>query len=557
MHEQDVNMSNDSDSLAMMRSILSTYEDDEDEDYAPSARPVPATTGALPKLEEVDPSTEEADFDEDDELASIYSSQQEASDEPEAEDDADEVFATVASNVSSRYEDEEDDEEDGYEEESAGHTETLAELMRREALEARKKPVHDLSSPLYNPEGEDEEEDEEYDQEDANAHALNLLANPDLDEDDGEANFRMTSEDYEILQGFDIDEILSRGVELGASDVFIRPGENVLYSVNGDMQRDDSWGIVPADVSVRIQQNIVSNELGSEFNRERELNAGYAIKTGPHKGRRMRVNAGLAQSEVFITFRILSDEVPDLDALGVEEEIREWMKFPRGLVMMNGQTGTGKSTTLAGLIGYAIETRPINVIAIEKPTEFVFPKNTGMGSIIQREVGPDTRTFSKGLDSSMRSLPNILFIGEVRNQEEIYELLRAAETGHLAVSTMHTNSAPETIQRIKNIFQGPEQLSVLTTLAFVARGFANQVLLKTPDGKGRFAVREVLTVTEEVSNLILEGDVRGLRDYQIRKGITLEHNLVKVVKEGRATLETARSAAGSQALFDRLMEEHD
>lgn len=557
MSEQDVNMSNEPDSLDMMRSILSTYEDDE-EDYAPSARPVPTSTGALPQQNEVEDLSlpVESDFEDDeDELASIYRAKNDQLDEDE--DDPDEVFAAVASDVSRRQSAEEVEDDD---EEEVEETETLAELMRREALEARQnKPVHDLSSPLYEPDGaeDDSEDDEEYDQDDANAHALSLLANPELDDDDGEANFRMTSEDYEILQGFDIDEILSRGVDLGASDVFIRPGESVLYSVNGDMQRDDTWGVIPADVSVRIQQNIVSNELGSEFNRERELNAGYAIKTGPHKGRRMRVNAGLAQSEVFITFRILSDEVPDLDALGVEEEIREWMRFPRGLVMMNGQTGTGKSTTLAGLIGYAIETRPINVIAIEKPTEFVFPKNTGMGSIIQREVGPDTRSFSKGLDSSMRSLPNILFIGEVRNQEEIYELLRAAETGHLAVSTMHTNSAPETIQRIKNIFQGPEQLSVLTTLAFVARGFANQVLLKTPDGEGRFAVREVLTVTEEVSNLILEGDVRGLRDYQLRKGITLEHNLVKVVREGRATLETARSAAGSQALFDRLMEEHD
>lgn len=217
---------------------------------------------------------------------------------------------------------------------------------------------------------------------------------------------------------------------------------------------------------------------------------------------------------------------------------------------------THNSTTLASIIREIQLNRSDKIITVEKPVEYVYGI-AGRSSVTQREVGRDTKSFAAALDSAMRQHPDVLLIGEVRNQEEVSALLYAAETGHLAFSTMHTNSAPHTLNRIKRLFSGEEQVRILGDLSEVARGFSNQLLVKSLDGKSRSSVNEVLEVDDTVKNLILNGDVRGIVSYQEEQGITMEHELVKAVIEGRCSVEEARKVSSFRPRLDKLLEEND
>lgn len=215
---------------------------------------------------------------------------------------------------------------------------------------------------------------------------------------------------------------------------------------------------------------------------------------------------------------------------------------------------THNSTTLASLLNNAINERAQKVVTVERPIEYTF-SSSGKGYAVQREVGQDTRAFSSALDSAMRQAPDIIMIGESRNHDEIDQVLRAAESGHLTMTTMHTNSAAATINRIKSLFEGNEQQRILATLSDVSRGFANQVLVKSIDGQSRFAIREVLEFDSEVSNLVANGDVRGIRNYQVENHLTMEDGLVKAVVDGRCTREAARAQSAYPLVFDKMLKD--
>lgn len=359
-------------------------------------------------------------------------------------------------------------------------------------------------------------------------------------------------DDEDPLLGFNIDKVLSDAIDLGASDVHINPNDQVSFTILGDIYRQPGYVELTGNITQRLQQKIISHVLEADFVEELELDTSYVIKTGKHRGRRMRLSVGKSFGEIFMVFRVIADKVPTPEELGISGELLSWTELPNGLIMVNGPTGTGKSTTLASMLKKIQLERAQKVITIERPIEFVFG-NEGKALVTQREVGKDARSFSNALTSAMRQAPDIIMVGEVRNRVEVNELLRAAETGHLAISTMHTNSAPATINRIKSLYEGDEQLRILSGLSDVARGFANQVLLKTVDGKGRFAVREVLPVTREIQDLILKGDVRGIREYQIDNKITMEHELVKAVRSGKVDVRTARGQSAYPHYFDELM----
>lgn len=227
----------------------------------------------------------------------------------------------------------------------------------------------------------------------------------------------------------------------------------------------------------------------------------------------------------------------------------------KGGLYLCGDTNiiTHNSTTLASLLKQVQLTQNKKIITVEKPIEFVFGTD-GKALITQREVGRDTRSFANGLKSAMRAAPDIIFVGEVRDQEEVDTLLAAAETGHLAVSTIHANSCYESINRIKTMYDGSEQLRVLSSLATKARGFANQQLLKKKNGGGRFAVREILPVREpEVRQMISDGDVEGIRQWMFDRELLMEHQLVQAYLDGKCVLNEARSKAPDPQLFDRIL----
>lgn len=304
-----------------------------------------------------------------------------------------------------------------------------------------------------------------------------------------------------------------------------------------------------------MYMDITLSVAQEDFLRRPEMDTSYEIRSGRHMGRRLRLSVAKSFGNILLVFRVISNVIPDPADIGVDQRLLDWIMLPNGLVMLNGSTGQGKSTTLASLIRHRQLRSADKIITIEKPVEFVYGV-AGKSSVTQREVGPDTASFFDGLDSAMRQHPDVILIGEVRNQSEVNSVLYAAETGHLALTTMHTNSAAHTLNRIKRLFKGDEQLRVLGDLSEELRGLANQVLVLSPDGNSRSAVHEILEVDDTVREFIADGDVRSITKYQEELGATMEHGLVRAVKEGRCTIaETKRVSSNHQRLNKILLDE--
>lgn len=418
---------------------------------------------------------------------------------------------------------------------------------------------------------EEDDDDEEEDDEDLDEldmsdsiESLKMIANlrssgaSDEEVKSTTSNSRFSIEaeidDEDELRGFRLDDVIAKAIEIGASDIHINPDDQVAFTVLGDIRRVREFGIIVPNVTRKLQLDIISNVLEQDFVQELELDTAYVVKTGAARGRRLRLSIGKSFGNIFLVFRVIADVIPTPAELGVCGPLLEWFSLPRGAVMLNGSTGTGKSTTMASLLRHLQLTSARKIITIERPIEFVFGTD-GKALVTQREVGKDARSFASALKSALRQAPDVVVVGEVRDREEVNEFLRAAETGHLAISTMHSDSAPATINRIMSLYDGDEQKRILGTLSDVARGFANQLLVRTPDDKGRFAVREVLPVNEEVSKLILHGNVSGLQDYQMREKITMDHELAKAVAGGFCSIESARIQSSKPHRFDRLVRE--
>lgn len=376
---------------------------------------------------------------------------------------------------------------------------------------------------------------------------------PEFSDDDDEFDFS-TSLRGDTRDGLNIDNVLIKAIEMKASDVHINSDGYVAFTVLGDIVHMKDYGIIPARAVQQGYLNIVTHQNHSLFAENLELDTSYMIRHGEYKGRRFRLSVGRSMGNIFMVFRVISDNIPTPDDLGVPDTLKKWTQLPNGLVLICGPTGTGKSTTFASLINQINQYQTKKIITVERPVEYVYP-NDGTGLITQREVGLDSRSFFSALTSAMRQAPDVIMIGEVRDREEVDSLLRASESGHLAFSTMHTSTPPGTINRIKSLYEGDEQLRVLSSLKDNVRGIANQVLLKTKDGRGRFALHCSLDVTPEISEMIGEGDVGAIQDHMLKNKQTLEHILVKAVVDGKCDIEEARSKSVFPATFDSILEQ--
>ncbi len=272
---------------------------------------------------------------------------------------------------------------------------------------------------------------------------------------------------------------------------------------------------------------------------------------------RFRVNIYRQRGTLACILRIIPDEIPTIDGLGLPQVLKTIAGNDRGLVLVTGATGSGKSSTLASMIDHINRTENLHILTIEDPVEFIY-KNI-KSSISQREIGPDTENFAIALRAALRQDPDVILVGEMRDTETIDIALKASETGHLVLSTVHTTDASRTINRLVSVFPAEEQAMVRMRLADSLRATISQRLLPKADGKGRTVALEIMVQTKSVEQYIREDRTSELKDV-IEKGRDMfgmqsfDQHLSQLYRQGVISLETAQSAATNPADFQRALE---
>ena len=338
-------------------------------------------------------------------------------------------------------------------------------------------------------------------------------------------------------------DILKAAVELGASDIHIYIGKPPLSRINGRVAPITGLEkeVLTAEESKRLVYSILYEEQIQRFEENMELDSSFEI---PNLSR-FRVNVLVQKNGVEAVMRLISSHIPNQGDLSIPKAILNLTKLPRGLVLVTGPTGSGKSTTLACLLDIINENREEHIITIEDPIEYVYESKSCI--VRQREVGTNTLSFSNALRSALRQDPDVILVGEMRDLETISLAISAAETGHLVFATLHTQDAPQTIDRIVDVFPSHQQEQVRTQLSTALKAVICQQLLPRTSGNGRVAAREVMIVTPAISNLIREGKTHMIYS-SVETGtkygmINMDSHLAQLVKEKKISMATAVSKA--------------
>ncbi len=337
-----------------------------------------------------------------------------------------------------------------------------------------------------------------------------------------------------------IEELLERLVKDGGSDLHISNALPPVARIDGQLVRYESRPLTPEDVESLLFP-MLSNEQRRRLEQDWELDFSYGIDNVG----RFRVNFYKDKGCYAAAFRTISSTAPKMEDLGLPEVVQKIAEKPRGLVLVTGPTGSGKSTTLAAMVDYINRTRAEHILTIEDPIEFVHSSKKSI--IHQRELGADTRSFANALRAALREDPDIILVGEMRDHETIALALTAAETGHLVFGTLHTSSASQTIDRIIDVFPEGQQQQIRVQLANSLVAVFSQTLLQKlqPDGtkKGRVMAQEIMIVTPAIANLIREAKAAQIYStIQTSQGVgmeTLEMSLAKLYKSKLITLEDA------------------
>jgi twitching motility protein PilT len=347
-----------------------------------------------------------------------------------------------------------------------------------------------------------------------------------------------------------MDELLNRTVALNASDLHITAGVPPTVRLHGAlMPLTDQRELTGHDVETLIR-SILSPELWQRFERDNELDTAYGLAGVA----RFRVNVFRQRGSTAAAFRLVPTRLRSLDELGLPHSVEDFARLPRGLVLVTGPTGSGKSTTMAALIDVINKTRSTHIVTIEDPIEFL---HTHQRSVVnQREVGADTAGFHVALRQVLRQDPDVILVGEMRDLETTSVALTAAETGHLVFATMHTQSAAQTVERLIDIFPPHQQTQVRAQLAGCLEGVMTQALAPSMDGKGRVLIYEILKVIPSVRNLIREAKTHQIASIMQSSGelgmVTFDQHLAHMYGENRISRATARELAHDTVEFDRL-----
>jgi len=337
-----------------------------------------------------------------------------------------------------------------------------------------------------------------------------------------------------------IEDLLRLALDRAASDLHLTVGMPPVLRVNGQLTPLEGEKLAPGDTEA-VARAVLDDGHWAKFNAAGEVDASYSLPGVS----RYRVNAYRQRGCVSIAIRVIPRRLPGVDELKLPSVLTEMMLRQSGLIVINGPAGTGKSTSAAALIDYVNQREKRNIITLEDPIEYLHGHR--MSLIDQREIGLDTLTFASGLRSALRQDPDIVFVGELRDVETMAIALAAAETGHLVLGILHTADAPQTIERIIDIFPPAQQQQVRVQLAMVLLGVVSQRLIPTSDNRGRVPAFEVLVNNPTVANLI-----RSDKTHQIRSVLetsrvagmqTMEFSLMELVRNGTVTMEAVRKYA--------------
>jgi twitching motility protein PilU len=300
-------------------------------------------------------------------------------------------------------------------------------------------------------------------------------------------------------------QLLEKMVSADASDMFVTAKLAVSAKINGELQ-PISDAVLSAEESLSLVYDAMNEKQIRQFDEEKECNFAISIESIG----RFRISAFWQRDMAGMVIRRIVTEIPDVDDLGLPSVLKDAVMSKRGLLLFVGGTGTGKSTSMASLIGYRNRNSRGHILTIEDPVEFVHEHAKSM--VTQREVGLDTESFDAALKSSLRQAPDVILIGEIRSQETMEHALSFAETGHLCIATLHANNANQAIDRIMHLVPAEQHGKLLFDLALNLRGIIAQQLVPTVDGHGRVAVIEVLLNSPYVAELIKKGDIGSIKE---------------------------------------------
>ncbi len=344
-----------------------------------------------------------------------------------------------------------------------------------------------------------------------------------------------------------IEEVLSAAETAGASDVHMTVGIAPKMRVGGSLV-SMPYGEMTQEDTLETARRIMSQEQFERFREQGEYDMSFSLP----EGGRFRVNAFYRQGSVALAFRLVSAKIPSPEELGVPSSIIDLYERKRGLVLVTGPTGSGKSTTLAAIIDKVNQHRDAHIITLEDPVEYLHPHKRSM--VNQREIGTDTKSYANALRAALREDPDVILVGEMRDYETISVAVTAAETGHLVLSTLHTIGAASTVDRVIDVFPPHQQQQIRVQLANVLEAVISQQLIPRADGRGRVAVFEVLHANTAVRNLIREGkshQIPNVMQTNRRLGmITMDDAIAGLVWDGMITRQMAVSFAQDPDLIE-------